>query len=245
APSEVQRGLIWAGTNDGKLWNTRDGGKSWNDVTKNVAGLPKLSTIREIWPSRIDPGTAYVSVDAHLVDDSKPYLFKTADFGRTWTSVVGDLPRNHPLSYVMSVAENPNRKGMLFAGTGNAFYYSFDDGAHWTRFKDGLPAAPVTWITVQKNAHDVVISTYGRGLFILPDITRLEQQDAAQRGGDVLLYSPKPAFREARSGSATFQFDLKAAPAAPVSLEVLDSAGAVARRMMMTARSGANRAMWD
>jgi photosystem II stability/assembly factor-like uncharacterized protein len=244
APSEVQRGLIWAGTNDGKLWNTRDGGVTWNDVTRNVTGLPKLSTIREIWPSRIDAGTAYVSVDAHLVDDREPYLFKTSDYGRTWTSVVGDLPRNHPLAYVMSVAENPNRKGMLFAGTGNGFFYSYDDGAHWTQFKNGLPAAPVSWITVQKNAHDVVISTYGRGLFILPDITRLEQPNDAPTTS-AFLYQPRPAFREPRSGSATFHFDLGTAPTGPITIEILDSARTLVRRMQLTARAGANRATWD
>src|SRR5205085_11849556 len=197
--------------------------------------------VREIWPSRIDAGTAYVSVDAHLVDDREPYLYKTTDFGRTWTSIVGDLPRNHPLAYVMSVAENPNRKGMLFAGTGGGFYYSFDDGAHWTRLRDGLPAAPVSWITVQKDNHDLVISTYGRGLFILPDITRLEQQEMAQRSADVFLYRPRPAFREARSGSATFLFDLKTAPTGPVTLEILDSTTAVVRRMPLNARVGGNR----
>ena len=99
-----------------------------------------------------------------MMDNREPFVYKTADYGRTWTKITGDLPTGHPLAYAMSVAENPNKRGMLFAGTGNGFYYSRDDGAHWTRIKEGLPAAPVTWIVAPKARwHDVVVSTYGRG----------------------------------------------------------------------------------
>jgi photosystem II stability/assembly factor-like uncharacterized protein len=244
SPSEIQRGLIWAGTNDGKIWYTANGGALWNDVTRNVSGLPKGITIRHIYPSRFAPGTAYVAADMHMMDDRRPYLYKTTDFGRTWTSIVGDLPRDHPLSYAMSVAENPNRRGMLFAGTGNGFYYSMNDGASWTRLDAGLPAAPVSWIAPQKDYHDVVISTYGRGLFILRDITALEQQDRVV-ARNAYLYEPRPGFREARSGSAVFQFALKNAPAAPVTLEILDSTGVLIRKMQVRARAGENRVTWD
>ena len=129
APSEIQRGLIWAGTNDGLIWNTRDGGKTWTNITKNVQGMPAWGTIRRIFPSRFDAGTAYVAVDFHLMDDRLPYVFKTTDFGQTWKKMTGDLPAKHPLDYVLTVVENPNRQGMLFAGTGRGFYYSMDDGA--------------------------------------------------------------------------------------------------------------------
>src|SRR5438128_1982756 len=139
--------------------------------------MPVWGTIRKIEPSHFDPGTAYVAVDYHLVDDRKPYLYKTSDFGKKWTKLSDALPQDHPLDYTMSVAENPNRKGMIFAGTGHAFYYSLDDGKRWVQFKDGLPAAPVSWIATPKLAHDVVVSTYGRGLFLLRDISMLEQQD--------------------------------------------------------------------
>ncbi len=181
APSEIQRGLIWAGTNDGKVWNTRDGGATWNDVTRNVRGMPEWGMVRKIEPSRFDPATAYVAVDAHVMDDRRPHIFKTADYGRTWTEVHGDLPSDHPLSYVLAVAENPNKRGMLFAGTGHGFYYSLDDGAHWTQFDEGLPAAPVTWVVVPKLWRDVVVSTYGRGIYILKDITPLEQGGCPRR----------------------------------------------------------------
>src|SRR5574341_1429445 len=245
APSEIQRGLIWAGTNDGLIWNTRDGGATWNNVTRNVTGLPTWGTVRRIEPSRFDPGTAYVAADFHLMDNREPFLYKTTDLGRTWTRINGDLPTGHPLDYVLTVAENPNRRGMLFAGTGRGLYYSLDDGAHWTRFQEGLPAAPVTWIVVSKPFHDVVISTYGRGLYVLRDVTALEQKDRVAEDGGVRLFPPAPGFREGRSGQAQFTFSLAQAPADSVRLEVLDGSGAVIRTLQARGRAGMNRVTWD
>jgi photosystem II stability/assembly factor-like uncharacterized protein len=116
APSPIQKNLIWAGTNDGKLWYTKNGGTNWTDVTKNITGITALGTVTQISPSNFDPGTAYVAFDTHLVDDRKPYLYKTNDFGATWTKISGGLPQTHPLGRTKSIAENPNKKGMLFAG---------------------------------------------------------------------------------------------------------------------------------
>ncbi len=242
APSEIQKGLIWAGTNDGKIWNTRDGGGHWNDLTKN-AGLPPWGTITQISPSHFDAGTAYIAVDFHLMDNREPFIYKTADFGQTWTKITGDLPAKHPLDYVRSIAENPNRKGMLFAGTGHAFYYSVDDGAHWVQLQNGLPAAPVSWIVVQKQFHDVVVSTYGRGLYILDDITPLEQPPAPS--STLQLFPPRDGFRFARSGRAQFNFSLGAAPGDPVTVEVLDGSGNPVRTMHGPGHSGVNRVTWD
>jgi len=245
APSEIQRGLIWAGTNDGKLWYTRDGGQKWNDVTKNITGLPAWGTIRKIEPSRFDAGTAYVAVDFHMMDNREPFLYKTTDFGQTWKKITGDLPAKHPLAYVLAVAENPNRRGMLFAGTGNAFYYSMDDGAHWTQFQDGLPAAPVTWISTPKPWHDVLVSTYGRGIYVLRDITTLEQRDAAAANADLHLFTPRAGVREARSGSASLQFSLKAVPKDTVKVEIVDAKGSALRTIRQLGRSGMNLTTWD
>lgn len=179
ATSEVERGLIWAGTNDGKIWYTRDGGAKWNDVSKNISGMPTWGVVSKIEPSHFNGGAAYVAVDAHLMDSREPFIFKTTDYGATWKRVSGDLPNAHPLSYVKAVAENPNKQGMLFAGTGHAFYYSTDDGGHWTEVSAGLPRAPVSWVIVQKQFHDVVVSTYGRGIYVLDDITPIEQATPA------------------------------------------------------------------
>ena len=245
APSDIQRGLIWAGTNDGKVWNTRDGGKSWNDVTKNIAGMPAWGTIRKIEPSHFDPGTAYIAVDCHMMDNREPFIYQTTDFGQTWRKISDGLPGNHPLSYVMAVAENPNRKGMIFAGTGHGFYYSIDDGAKWTQFNEGLPAAPVTWIVVPKLYHDVVVSTYGRGLFILHDISTLEQQDAVVAGEDLHLFTPRPGFREARGGSMNITYALKDVPKDSVRLEIVDHTGSTVRTIKRLGRVGTNVAAWD
>jgi hypothetical protein len=258
APSTIRRGLIWAGTNDGQLWNTRDGGGTWTNVTKNMTGLPEWGTIRQIAPSTFDPAVAYVAVDFHMMDNREPYVYKTTDYGRTWTKISGDLPTGHPLSYVMSIAENPNKRGMLFAGTGSAFYYSRDDGAHWTRVKDGLPAAPVTWIAIPKSRwHDVVVSTYGRGIYLLRDITALEtgasptvadaDGGASTRASDgtVRLYPPRAGYREARAGRAEITFTVPAAGGPPAKLEIMDSTGAVIRTMQVGTRAGLNRVTWD
>ena len=246
APSDAQRGLIWAGTNDGKVWYTKDGGGNWTDVTKNLnaAGLPTWGTVRKIEPSHFDPATAYVAVDCHMMDNRKPYIFKTTDFGQTWTNVTGNLPATHPLDYVMAVTENPNRKGMLFAGTGHGFYYTLDDGTHWTEFDEGLPHTAVSWIVVPKEWHDVVVSTYGRGIFVLRDIAPLELQGQIA-DADVTLYPPHPGYRQARSGHADITFSLKAASPRPARVEILDSAGGVIRTIQVPTRAGYNRAVWD
>jgi photosystem II stability/assembly factor-like uncharacterized protein len=244
APSQIQRGLVWAGTNDGKLWYTADGGAKWNDVTKNV-GMPVWGTVRKIEPSRFDPQTAYVVVDYHMMDDRKPYIYKTTDLGRTWKKISDGLPQDHPLAYVLSLAENPNRKGMLFVGTGNAFYYTMDDGGKWTHLQNGLPAAPVTWIEVAKLNHEVVLSTYGRGIFVMRDISMLEQSDKVVAEAAVHIYEPRQALRMGRAGSAEFTFNLKAAPRDTLTIEIADSTGAVVRTMRAIGRAGANRVTWD
>jgi photosystem II stability/assembly factor-like uncharacterized protein len=252
APSKIRKGLIWAGTNDGQLWHTDDAGQ-WINVTKNINGLPPWGTITSIAPSSFDPGTAYISVDFHLMDNRDPFIYKTSDFGKSWKLITGNLPK-HSLSYIRTIAEDPNAAGLLFAGTGNALFYSLDDGAHWTELQTGLPHAPVTWAVVQKDFHDLVISTYGRGLYILDDITPLEQmapmaQSSAQSkthaDAAVTLYEPRQAYRFTQGGSAMLNFTLKTAPKGPVELEVLDSDGKVVRKLEARARAGLNRVQWN
>jgi len=246
ASSPKERGLLWAGTNDGKVWYTRNGGGNWVDVTANLPGMPYLGTISQIWPSTFDAASAIVTVDAHVADDRKPYVYQTTDYGKTWRSIVGDLPTGHNLDYVMSVVENSNYPGMLFAGTGRAFYYSMNNGAHWTRFKTGLPAAPVTWVVYEPRYHDVVLSTYGRGLYILPDITVLEQTGQETAPPAARLFKPRAGFRQARNGSADFLFSLTAAPTSPVKVEILNSVGDVIRTQNVAGgRAGLNRVSWD
>jgi hypothetical protein len=253
APSDVQRGLVWAGTNDGKVWYTKDSENgsenSWVDVTGGLtkAGMPAWGTIRKIEPSHFDAATAYVAVDFHMMDNRKPFIYKTTDFGASWTNITGDLPATHPLDYVMAVTENPNKRGMLFAGTGHSFYYSLDDGAHWKNFNGGLPHTAVSWIVVPKTWHDVVVSTYGRGVFVLRDITPWESEPQTIAAGDdsLSLYAPRPGYRQARGGHADLTFKLTKATRRPIRVEILDSAGAVVRTIQSPTRTGMNRVNWD
>jgi hypothetical protein len=248
--SKVQRGLIWAGTNDGKLWYTKDGGANWIDVSKNLRDLPPWGTFTQIWPSTFDPGTVYTAVSFHLMDDRKPYIYKSTDYGATWAKIIGDIPSGNPLDYVLSFSGNPNKRGMLFAGTGRAFYYSIDDGTTWTRLRDGLPPAPVSWITVEPRFHDVVISTYGRGLFILPNVTTLEQTGRTSQPTTAQLLEPAPIFRQARSvfmqtGRPHFTFYLPAPPSKPVQMEIIDAGGTLVKSEPLDAHQGWNGANWD
>ncbi len=243
APSKIQKNLIWAGTNDGQVWYTTDGA-NWNNVTKNITGLPAWGTITSIAPSNFEANTAYISVDFHLMDNRDPFIYKTTDMGKTWKQISGGLPK-HPLSYVRIVAEDPNCQGLLFAGTGNGLYYSLDDGGHWTVLDSGLPHAPVTWAVVQKEFHDLVVSTYGRGLYILDDITLLEQMAKKHSDAAVTLFEPRPAYRFTRGGKAMINFSLKTAPKKPAAIEILDADGKVIRKLETKAKVGINRTPWD
>jgi len=272
APSQIQKGLIWAGTNDGQVWYTKDGGGHWNNVTKNISGLPEWGTITSIEPSYFDAGTAYISVDFHLMDNRDPYIYKTTNFGQSWTKISDGLPKDE-LSYVRVIAEDPNCKGLLFAGTGNALHYSLDDGAHWVAFDKGLPHSPVSWAVVQKQFHDLVVSTYGRGLYILDDISPLEEMAKNKSDESVRLFEPRSTYRFVRGGSAAITYSLKTAVKAndkdkntgkgaakdakqgaakgtdadkePVKIEILDANGKVIHKLKAPGKAGMNRVDWD
>ncbi len=243
APSTVKKGLIWAGTDDGKVWYTPDGGKHWHDVTAAMH-VPPQGEITSIQPSFFHAGTAYVSIDYHMMDNRAPYILKTTNYGKTWTRIDSTIPRG-PLSYVRNVSEDPNQPGLLFAGTADALYYSLDDGAHWTHLKAGLPPAPVTWTVVQKRFHDLVVSTYGRGIYILDDISPLEQMARKQSSAPVRFFTPRATYHIVRNEYVYFTFSLKSAPKKPVHLAVLNSQGKVIRNMTARAHAGINRIPWN
>jgi hypothetical protein len=249
APSPVQKGLIWAGTNDGQVWLTRNGGGRWTNVTKNIPDLGPWGTVERIEPSHFSAGGAYLAVDRTLMGDSNPYIYKTTDFGKTWTKIVAGIPVS-PFSGVSSVAQDPYNRDLLFAGTGNDLYVSLDDGANWQPLDSGLPHAPVSWETVQKNFHDLVVSTYGRGIYILEDISPLERMAGAKSAAPVRLFRSRPSYRFFRGAHAFVDFSLASAPKGKdpqnkVKIEILDSHGQVVREMEKPAHAGINRVRWD
>jgi hypothetical protein len=143
------------------------------------------------------------------------------------------------------IAEDPNQKGLLFAGTGNALYYSLDDGGKWTRFKEGLPPATVSWAVVQKRFHDLVVSTYGRGFYILDDISPLEQMAREKSEAAVRLYTPRTSYRLPRGGRTFITYELKTAPKDPPKIALLGSDGKVLREFDGPGKAGLNRKAWD
>jgi len=194
AESPVRAGVLWAGSNDGLVHVSTDGGAHWTNVSSNITRLAPWAKIVNIEPSNFDAGTAYLAADLHELDDLNPYIYKTTDFGKTWRLISATFPRS-PLSFVHVVREDPVRRGLLFAGTENGLYVTVDDGANWLPLQTNLPHAPVSWITVQPRTRDLVVSTYGRGFYILDDISPLEQLDATTLASNATLFVPPPTYR--------------------------------------------------
>ena len=258
AESPSEKGQIWAGTNDGVVQMTRDGGAHWTNVTPR--GMPPKMSVDAVIPSKHDPGTCYIAVDGHQVNIRDPYLYRTSDFGKTWKLIVSGIPKS-PLSYTDAIQEDPVRRGLLFAGTENAIYISFDDGDHWQPLQNNLPHAPVHWITVQDHFKDLVVGTYGRGFWILDDLTPLEQFDDSVRNSALYLFPPRPAYRfretfhreMAPSGQtrgenppygASINYLLKQ-PAKKIEITVEGPDGTLIRKLKVESNAGINRTWWD
>ncbi len=241
AESPLETGLIWAGTNDGLLHVTQDGGENWTNVTKNIPDLPEWGTVSNIEPSHFDIGTCYITVDYHQVNDFDPYVFKTSNYGKNWKRISSDIPKG-VLSYVHCVREDPVRKGLLYCGTENAIYVSFDDGKKWTSLQSNLPHAPVHWLTIQEHFNDLVVSTYGRGFWILDDITPIQQMTQKTLDSDVHLFVPRAAYRfrnvagprgtpndpcsgQNPSYGASLSYYLKSEPQGEIVVSILDEKG--------------------
>jgi photosystem II stability/assembly factor-like uncharacterized protein len=194
AESPKEAGVIWAGTNDGLLQITRDGGKSWNNITKSIPNLPEWGTVSNIEASRYAAGTAYITVDFHQMNNRDPFVYETTDYGKTWTAITNGIPHSM-LSYAHCIREDPVRKGLLYLGTENALYVSFDDGKNWQPLQSGLPHAPVYWIAVQERFHDLALATYGRGFWIMDDLTPLQQTTAEVLAKNAHLFAPRDVYR--------------------------------------------------
>src|SRR5688500_17228580 len=261
AESPIEKGLIWVGTNDGLVQLTRDNGKTWTNVTKNIPNLPPWGSARSIAPSRHDAGTAYLTVDFHQVDNRDPFVYKTTDYGRTWRSITNGIPKSM-LSYAKVIHADPKRRGMLYVGTENAIYVSFNDGELWQPLQMNLPHAPVSGIVVQEHFDDLVISTYGRGFWILDDIGPLRQLTNDVLAKDAHLFTLRPAYRfrpitapsttydDPTTGrnpeyGASINYFLKAPASSAPRAQILDASGAVVRTLSGTNSAGVNRIQWD
>ena len=199
APSPVRAGLIWAGTDTGLIQLTRDGGKTWSNVTPQ--GLASWSKIGIIDASHVDAGTAYAAVDRHRLDDYAPYIFRTHDYGKTWTKITEGI--REP-AFVNAVRADPSRKGLLFAATETGVYVSFDDGDHWQPLQGNLPVTSVRDLAV--HGDDLVIATHGRAFWILDDISPLRQITAGWPARGRTCSSPQRRFVFATTSIATHRY---------------------------------------
>jgi photosystem II stability/assembly factor-like uncharacterized protein len=186
--SPHERGVFWAGSDDGLIHLSRDNGKSWQNVTP--ADLPEWSMISIIEPSSHDPATAYVAATRYKLDDTHPYLYRTNDYGTTWTPISNGIPEHE---FTRVIREDPAQRGLLYAGTETGLFLSFDDGTNWQRFESNLPVVPI-WDLVVKDT-DLVVATHGRSCWILDDVTPLRQAQAAIADQPAHLFAPRPTVR--------------------------------------------------
>jgi len=240
AESPVQKDLIWAGTDDGLLHITVDGGRHWTKVTP--PGLPEWARVNMVEPSPWDAQTAYVAADSHFDDNFAPMIFKTTDLGKTWAEITNGIPAKH---YVHSIHSDPQRKNLLYAGTEQGVFVSFDDGANWQSLQLNLPMAPVYDTAV--HGEDLIVATHGRAFWVLDNIEPLRQATPEVAAEPVHLYTPAVAYR-ARAGragggvagirsagqnpplGAVIDYDLSSVPSAPITIEIADSRGQIVHR---------------
>jgi hypothetical protein len=218
-PGKKDVNVIWTGSDDGLVHVTRDGGKTWANVTPK--GMPDFGRVSQIDASSFNPGGAYVSVRRPLLDDRAPYIFRTADYGRTWTLIVGGI---RPDAYVHAVREDPTRRGLLYAGTQHGVYLSQDDGATWQSLSLNMPDVPVSDLIVEGN--ELVISTHGRAFWVLDNIAPLRQITSASLATGAALFQPPVGIRS--GPGIVLSWWQKTAPS-QAKLEILDSTNTVVR----------------
>jgi len=239
--SPVQAGTIWVGTDDGLVQVTRDGGKNWANVTPSKDMMPEWIQVNSLEASPFDAGTAYVAATMYKYDDYKPYLYKTSDYGKTWKKITNGIPDG---AFTRVIREDPNKRGLLYAGTETGMYISFDDGANWQSMQFNLPVVPITDLVIQKREKELVAATQGRAFWIFDDLPMLHQMmDAGGFGAAsaTKLFKPKEAYRMPGGGgfnlpaTATIgknpasgvvvYYSLKTKPTTDLVLEFLDANG--------------------
>ncbi|WP_090292630.1 WD40/YVTN/BNR-like repeat-containing protein [Flagellimonas zhangzhouensis] len=186
--SPLKEGLLWVGSDDGLIHVTKDGGKTWENVTPS--SMPEWNMINSIEPSAFDEGTCYVAATRYKLGDFTPYLYKTTDYGKTWSLITNGIEDEH---FTRVVREDPKRKGLLYAGTETGMYISFNDGAKWEKFQMNLPIVPITDLTIKDN--NLIVATQGRSLWVIDDLTVLHQLDDSKKSSETILYQPRESYR--------------------------------------------------
>jgi photosystem II stability/assembly factor-like uncharacterized protein len=240
APSPVRKGELWAGTDDGNVWITWDEGAHWRDVTPVQLG--PWSKVGIIEASSFDANTAYAAIDRHRLDDIRPYLYRTRDGGKTWTSIADGIPNG---AYVNAVREDPSRKGLLYAGTELGVYVSFDDGAHWSSLRLNMPIVSIRDLVIRQDS--LAIATHGRAFWVLDDLSPLHQYTTDVDSAPAWLYAPETAIRvrphadpseryppeepagENRKVGAFIDYLVDAQSNGPLTLSIYDASGALVR----------------
>jgi len=258
--SPIEAGLIWTGSNDGQVQLTRDAGKTWKNLTANIPDLPKWGTIANIFPSKYQKGTAYITVDLHQMGDFGTYAYKTEDYGANWKKISTGVPQSvHSFAHV--IVEDPKKQGMLYLGVDNGIYVSQNNGANWMQLKNNLPPAPVYWLTVQERFDDLVVATYGRGYYILDDVSALRQYDPSKEN-DVQVFDLRSSYRYSNKESIktdgrSFNSGRNPSYGTPINyylpdtlskevvIEIVDSNNEVIRTLEASNNHGVNRVMWD
>jgi photosystem II stability/assembly factor-like uncharacterized protein len=257
--SPVVPGIVWVGTNDGNLQVSRDGGATWKNVVDKVTGVPKETHVSRVEPSHFDAGTCYVTFDGHRTDDMKPYVLVTRDFGETWASIAANLPEAN----VNVITEDPRNKNLLFVGTEYGLFVSQDGGKQWKRFMTGLPTVRIDDIIVHPREHDLIAGTHGRSIWIVDDISPLEQWTEEATKGDAYLFDVRPGTawindiqKQLQVGGAKNFRGQNPAPgtsvgywlknaASNVKITIADITGREVRSIDGTKEAGLNRVQWD
>ena len=259
AASPRAKGELWVGTDDGRVWLTRDGGKGWVNLTKHVPGLPKWARVNYVDPSPFDPATAYLVANNAKLGDRSPYLYVTHDYGARWYSIAANLPRN---SYARMIREDPVRKGLLYVGTETGLWYSEDDGAHWETLRNNLAHLPIYDFVVQKAFDDLVVATHGRGVWILDDLSPLQDLTPKVAMRASYLFPVRKAYRwEATFATWATGAGAGANPPAPADINVYlrdvpaknvhpqiaiyDGTHLIRRLPILHPVVGVNRVWWD
>jgi photosystem II stability/assembly factor-like uncharacterized protein len=238
--SPLTAGTIWVGTDDGLVQLSRDGGKNWSNVTPPTSIMPEWIQINSLEASPNDPATAYVAATMYKYDDNRPYLYRTNDYGKTWKKIVNGIPET---TFTRVIREDPNKKGLLYAGTENGIYISFNNGDNWQPMQFNLPITPVTDIAIQKRDKELVIATQGRAFWIFDDLPLIHQlMDAVgfKAASETVLFQPKDSYRmpgfggplgptatlgENPPNGVVVYYSLKSKPSSNIQLEFFDSMG--------------------